>query len=73
MNDFSGDGILTAIQISKYCKSKNTNLQNWLSTSFCPFPQKLTNINIDFSMNKINQPTKDLILQTIESCEQSLN
>ncbi len=65
INNFSGDGILTALQISKYCKKKNINLHDWLKTSFEPFPQKLTNINLDFNINKLNPKTKILIDQTI--------
>jgi phosphoglucosamine mutase len=42
INNFSGDGILTAIQISKYCKKKNITLNEWLKSSFEPFPQKLS-------------------------------
>jgi phosphoglucosamine mutase len=30
INNFSGDGILTALQISKYCKKKNIKLYDWL-------------------------------------------
>ena len=30
INNFSGDGILTALQISKFCKKKNINLNDWL-------------------------------------------
>ena len=67
INNFSGDGILTAIQIAKYCKKKNITLNGWLKSSFDPFPQKLTNINLDFNINKINPKTKFLIDQTIES------
>jgi len=67
INNFSGDGILTAIQISKFCKIKNITLHDWLKTSFDPFPQKLTNINLGFNINKINQKAKNLINQTIES------
>ena len=66
INNFSGDGILTAIQISKYCKTKNITLNDWLKSSFDPFPQKLTNINLDFNINKINKKTKSLIYQTID-------
>ena len=47
INDFSGDGILTALQISKYCKKKNITLNEWLKSSFKPFPQKLTNIKLN--------------------------
>ncbi len=65
INNFSGDGILTALQISKYCKKKNINLNDWLKSSFEPFPQKLTNINFNF--NKLNPKTKILIDQTIEN------
>ena len=67
INNFSGDGILTALQISKYCKKKNMNLNNWLQSSFKPFPQKLTNIKLKFNINKINPKTKILIDQTIKS------
>ena len=67
INNFSGDGILTALQIAKYCKNKNITLNNWLKSSFKPFPQKLTNINLDFNINKINPKTKSLIDQTIQN------
>jgi len=67
INNFSGDGILTALQISKYCKKKNINLNDWLQSSFEPFPQKLTNIKLDFNIKKLNPKTKILIDQTIEN------
>ena len=70
INNFSGDGILTALQISKYCKKKNITLNDWLKSSFDPFPQKLTNINLDFNINKINPKTKFLIYRTIESFQE---
>ncbi len=66
INNYSGDGILTALQIAKYCKKKNITLNDWLKSSFDPFPQKLTNINLDFNINKINPKTKILIDRTIE-------
>ena len=65
INNFSGDGILTALQICKYCKKKNITLNDWLQSSFEPFPQKLTNIK--FNKNKMNSKTKILINQTIEN------
>ena len=67
INHFSGDGILTALQIAKYCKTKSITLSDWLKSSFEPFPQKLTNINLNFNINEINPKTKTLIGQTIES------
>ncbi len=67
INNFSGDGILTALQISKFCKKKNINLNDWLKSSFEPFPQKITNINLDSNINKFNPKTKLLIDQTIEN------
>ena len=66
INNFSGDGILTALQISKFCKKKKINLNDWLKSSFKPFPQKLTNINLNFNINKLNPENKILIDQTIE-------
>ena len=70
INNFSGDGILTALQISKYCKKKNITLKNWLQSSFDPFPQELTNINLKININKMNQKTKSLINQTIENFQE---
>jgi len=67
INNFSGDGILTALQISKYCKKKNINLNDWLKSSFEPFTQKLTNIKLHFNVNKLNLKTKILVDQTIEN------
>jgi len=70
INNFSGDGILTALQISKYCKKKKITLKNWLQSSFDPFPQELTNINLKININKMNQKTKSLINQTIENFQE---
>ena len=46
INNFSGDGVLTAIQIAKLCRKKNISLKALLKTSFKGFPQKLTNIKL---------------------------
>ncbi len=67
INNFCGDGILTALQISKHCKKKNITLHEWLKSSFKPYPQKLTNINLDSNINKMKQKDKSLIDQTIEN------
>ena len=67
INNYSGDGILTALQIARYCKKKKISLTDWLQSSFEPFPQKLTNINLNFNINKINPEIKILIDQTIEN------
>ena len=66
INNFSGDGILTAIQISKFCKEKKISLHDWFKSSFSPFPQKLTNIKLDFGIKTINPKARKLIDQTIE-------
>ena len=59
---------MTAIQISKYCKKKNITLNDWLKSSFEPFPQKLTSINLDFNINNVvNEQYKRLLNQTIEN------
>jgi len=67
INNFSGDGILTALQICKYCIKKNISLNEWLQSSFEPFHQKLTNIGLNFNINKINKKNKSIIDQTIEN------
>ena len=67
INNFCGDGILTAIQISKYCKKKNISLSSWLNSSFLPYPQKLTNIFLNFDFNYIDKSYKEFINETIEN------
>ena len=71
INNYSGDGILTAIQIAKYCSKKKINLKCWLETSFSPFPQQLTNISIISLRHKIDKLIKDeinsIVSQTIEN------
>ena len=66
INNFSGDGILTAIQISKYCKKKKINLNTWLQSSFSPYPQKLTNINLNLDIKILNNNLRNLINLTIK-------
>ena len=67
INNFCGDGILTAIQISRYCNKKNISLRSWLKSSFLPYPQKLTNIHLNFDYNYITKTNKNFINETIES------
>ncbi len=67
INNFSGDGILTALQISKFCKKKNITLNDWFHSSFDPYPQKLTNINLSFNIKKINKKTQNLIDRTMKN------
>ncbi len=67
INNFCGDGILTALQIAKYCKKKNVSLKSWLNSSFLPYPQKLTNIFLNFDFKNTNNIFKDSINESIES------
>ena len=70
INNYSGDGILTALQISNYCKMKQINLNQWLNTSFSPYPQRLTNLPLPFKIKTLNSSLKrsiDLIInQTLD-------
>ena len=65
INNYSGDGILTALQISNYCKMKQINLNQWLNTSFSPYPQKLTNLPLPFKIKTLNSSLKHSIDQII--------
>ena len=58
---------MTALQISKFCKKKNINLNDWLKSSFEPFPQKLTNIKLAFNINKLSLKNKILIDESIKN------
>ena len=58
---------MTALQISKFCKKKIINLTDWLKSSFEPFTQKLTNIKLDFNVNKLNPKNKILIDEAIKN------
>ena len=66
INNFCGDGILTAIQISKFCKKKKISLTSWFRTSFIPYPQKLSNIGLNFDYKKISNSNKNYLNETID-------
>ncbi len=61
INNYSGDGVLTAIQIANFCRKKNLTLKDFLKTSFKGFPQKLINVQLT-SNDKI---FKDLLEDNI--------
>ncbi len=61
INNYSGDGVLTAIQITNLCRKKNITLKDLLKTSFIGFPQKLTNIELKSN----DKNSKDLIEDNI--------
>ena len=67
INNYCGDGILTAIQISKYCKRKQINLNQWLKTSFSPFPQQLTNLFLPWKIKRLDPSLKYSIDEIIRT------
>ena len=76
INNYSGDGVLTAIQIANFCKKKNITLKDLLKTSFKSFPQKLTNIKLTsndkhfkkFLENNMNKLIKEKLDNISEPC-----
>jgi len=76
INNYSGDGVLTAIQIANFCKKKNITLKDLLKTSFKGFPQKLTNIKLTsndkhfkkFLENNMNKLIKEKLDNISEPC-----
>ena len=76
INNYSGDGMLTAIQIANLCKKKNLILRDLLKTSFRGFPQKLTNIELnsndkifkDLIEKDINKLIKEKLAKISEPC-----
>ena len=76
INNYSGDGMLTAIQIANLCKKKNLILRDLLKTSFRGFPQKLTNIELksndknfkDLIEKNINKLIKEKLDNISEPC-----
>lgn len=73
VNNYTGDGILTAIQISKFCKQKKMTLKTWLSSSFSAFPQKLTNIYLNKNLKSYNDSIKNNINQSIDEILQKID
>ncbi len=71
INNYSGDGVLTAIQIANFCSKNNITLKDLLRTSFKGFPQKLTNLKIDsnnkISKNLLEDNMNKLIKQKLEN------
>jgi len=76
INNYSGDGVLTAIQIANLCKKKNILLKDLLKTSFKGFPQKLINLQLtsndkifkDSIEENINELIKEKLDNITEPC-----
>ena len=73
LNNYNGDGILTAIQISKFCKQKKITLKTWLNSSFSAFPQKLTNIYLNKNLKSYNYSIQNNINQSINEILQKID
>jgi len=76
-NDKSGSILVNKIKEAnhnlldrKICKDEKDQivliLKDWLKSSFEPYPQKLTNIKLDFNINKLNPKNKILIDESIK-------
>ena len=76
INNYSGDGVLTAIQIANFCRKRNITLKDLLKTSFKGFPQKLINIHLtsdnkefkDLIENNMNKLIKEKLENISEPC-----
>ena len=76
INNYSGDGVLTAIQIANFCSKRNITLKDLLKTSFKGFPQKLINIHLtsdnkefkDLIENNMNKLIKEKLENISEPC-----
>ena len=76
INNYSGDGVLTAIQIANFCSKRSITLKDLLKTSFKGFPQKLINIQLtsndkifkDSIEENINELIKEKLDNIIEPC-----
>ena len=76
INNYSGDGVLTAIQIANFCSKRNITLKDLLKTSFKGFPQKLINIQLtsdnkefkDLIENNMNKLIKEKLDNMSETC-----
>ena len=76
INNYSGDGVLTAIQIANFCSKNNITLKDLLKTSFKGFPQKLTNIKLrtndknfkDLIEDNMNKLIKEKLDEISEPC-----
>ncbi len=76
INNYSGDGVLTAIQIANFCIKKNITLKNLLKTSFKGFPQKLINVQLttndkvlkDLIEDNMNKLIKEKLYNISEPC-----
>jgi len=66
INNYSGDGVLTAIQIANFCRQKNITLKDLLKTSFKGFPQKLTNVKLTSNDKIFKDLLEDNINKLIE-------
>ena len=66
INNYSGDGVLTAIQIANFCRKKNVTLKDLLKTSFKGYPQKLTNIQLTSNDKNFKDLIEDNMKKSIK-------
>ncbi len=69
-NGFCGDGLLTALQLSTICHSKQLTLAEWRDKSFKAFPQNMVNIplpkNINYNRLRESDSIQKILLQAEE-------
>ncbi len=72
LNGLSGDGLLTALQLSNICKKKALRLEDLFDQSFKAFPQKLINVPVSpiFSQQSLIQSEK--FQASIKKAEQEM-
>jgi len=66
INNYSGDGVLTAIQIANFCRKKSITLKDLLKTSFKGYPQRLTNIKLTSNDKTFKNLIEDNMNKSIE-------
>ncbi len=73
INDLSGDGLLTALQISSICIQKGINLSEWLDESFEPYPQVLINVPLINNITNKNLENSARFKTSIEKARVKIN
>ncbi|MFM7549408.1 MAG: phosphoglucosamine mutase, partial [Cyanobacteriota bacterium] len=68
----SGDGLLTALQVATLVHGQGISLEQWLDSSFSPYPQTLVNVRVPDRQRRQRWPDCEPLRRAVEQAEAAM-
>ena len=68
----SGDGLLTALQVSTLIQARGGSLADWMDSSFQPYPQKLVNVTVPDKARRTGWEACEPLRQAVQAAETAM-